>query len=98
MNNVSAAEQLIADFQATPHAAWQVVNDDVMGGVSVGAWTVTNGVARFSGDLSLENNGGFASVRSPTARHQMGQVDSFLIRVRGDGRRYKFTARMGSSF
>jgi monofunctional biosynthetic peptidoglycan transglycosylase len=69
-----------------------------MGGVSSSRFSVTNGVAVFRGELSLENNGGFASVRSLPSRHDLAGCDTFLIRVRGDGRRYKFTARTDRSF
>ena len=45
--------------------AWQPVNDGVMGGVSDGRFKITDqGTMEFFGTLSLENNGGFASVRS----------------------------------
>lgn len=99
MNTTSAAEKTLFDFTiATNGPGWQVVNDDVMGGVSASNFGVTNGVAVFRGEVSLENNGGFASVRSPPSRHDLAGCDAFLIRVRGDGRRYKFTARTDRSF
>ena len=100
MNTHSASEKILFDFQVvTNSTAWQVVNDDVMGGLSTSAFRVTtNGTALFTGNVSLENNGGFASARSLPARHDLGGTDSFVIRVRGDGRRYKFTVRMDRSF
>lgn len=52
---------------AAPEAAqqWQAVNDGVMGGVSDGRFKITaDGTLEFFGTLSLENNGGFASVRT----------------------------------
>jgi hypothetical protein len=99
MNAHSASDKTLFDFQsATNTAAWQVVNDDVMGGVSTSRFELTNGVAMFRGEVSLENNGGFASMRSLPARHDLTGCDSFVIRVRGDGRRYKFTVRTGSGF
>jgi hypothetical protein len=83
MNNVMAAERTLFDFTtATNVPGWQVVNDDVMGGVSTGKFDVTNGVASFRGKLSLENSGGFASVRSLPSRHDLAGCDAFLIRVR----------------
>ena len=69
-----------------------------MGGVSTSSFRLTNGVAVFQGKLLLENNGGFASVRSLPARHDAAGGDTFVVRVRGDGRRYKFTARTAPSF
>ena len=99
MNMHAAADRTIFDFQtATNTAAWQIVNDDVMGGVSRGGFRLTNGVAVFRGEVSLENNGGFASVRSLPARHDLAGCDAFVIRARGDGRSYKFSARTARSF
>ena len=99
MNTAIASERNLFDFSTVTNAiAWQIVNDDVMGGVSSSRFGVTNGVAVFRGELSLENNGGFASVRSLPSRHDLAGCNAFLIRVRGDGRRYKFTARTDRSF
>ncbi len=97
--NTHAADKIIFDFQtATNSAAWQTVNDDVMGGVSTSDFHVTNGVAVFHGEVSLANNGGFASVRSRPDRHALAGCDAFVIRAYGDGNRYKFTARVDQSF
>lgn len=83
----------------TTPATWQVVNDDVMGGISTSQVRVTeDGTVVFAGTVSLENNGGFASVRSVPARHDLTGCDAFVVRVRGDGQRYKFTVRMERSF
>ena len=99
MNTNAAADKILFDFQtATNTAAWQVVNDDVMGGMSTSSLRLTNGAAIFQGEVSLENDGGFASVRSLPARYDLAGCDTFVIRVRGDGRRYKFTARTDRSF
>jgi monofunctional biosynthetic peptidoglycan transglycosylase len=91
----AASDPILFDFRTgTNQPAWQVVNDDVMGGVSTSRFQiVTNGGAVFSGVVSLENNGGFASVRSQPVRADLSGCDSFLLRVRGDGRRYKFCVR-----
>ena len=96
--NAAALEKVLFDFSNTNAPAWQVVNDDVMGGVSTSRFSVTNGVAVFRDEVSLENNGGFASVRSPAARQDLAGFDAFVVRARGDGRRYKFTVRTESGF
>jgi monofunctional biosynthetic peptidoglycan transglycosylase len=100
MNTYAASERTLFDFQApTNSPAWQIVNDDVMGGVSTSRFQIlTNGGAVFSGVVSLENNGGFASVRSSPTRHDLTGCGCFVIRLRGDGHRYKFTARMETGF
>ncbi|MEI7863620.1 MAG: CIA30 family protein [Planctomycetota bacterium] len=78
------------DF-ASPDAAqqWQAVNDGVMGGVSVGRFAITaNQTMEFSGRLSLENNGGFASVRTKPTNFKIAADDTLVVRVKGDGREY----------
>ena len=70
-----------------------------MGGLSTSRLRLTpQKTALFSGVVSLENNGGFASVRSAPLRNTPDNRDAITIRVRGDGKRYSFTVRDASSF
>jgi len=76
-----------------PHAAkpWQTVNDGVMGGRSEGRFKINDDKnMEFFGTLSLENNGGFASVRARGVKLALKKDDVIVARVRGDGREYKF--------
>ncbi len=75
--------------------AWYTVNDDVMGGVSTSMVTTDAKTQRlvFSGNLSLENNGGFASIRSQWSDYDLTGYDGIFLRVRGDGRTYQFRIR-----
>jgi hypothetical protein len=100
MNAHAASERILFDFQALPNSsAWQIVNDDVMDGVSTSRFQIlTNSGAVFSGMVSLESNGGFASVRSSPAHHDLTGCGCFVIRLRGDGRPYKLTARTETGF
>lgn len=100
MNADTSMEQFLFDFSAAPpETEWQVVNDDVMGGVSSSRFDwLSEGSARFSGVISLQNNGGFASVRSLPVDEKLAGFDSFVLCVRGDGKRYKFVARTTSDF
>lgn len=95
-----ASNPTLFDFQAATNSpAWEVVNDDVMGGVSTSQFQLqTNGGAVFSGTVRLENNGGFASVRSAPVRANLTDYAAFVLRVRGDGRSYKFSVRTGAGF
>ena len=71
-------------------AVWQAVNDGVMGGVSDGRFRITERqTLEFYGTLSLENNGGFASVRSRPRTLGLQTGDTLVARVRGDGREYQ---------
>ena len=74
-------------------APWQAVNDGVMGGVSVGRMVATERSLRFEGELSLENNGGFASVRRAIDL-DLSRAGAVRLRLRGDGRRYQFRLRL----
>jgi NADH dehydrogenase [ubiquinone] 1 alpha subcomplex assembly factor 1 len=80
----------LLDF-SDPEAAqrWQAVNDGVMGGVSDGRFRITEEkTLEFSGTLSLENNGGFASVRTKPTELDIKAGDIIVVRVKGDGREY----------
>ena len=88
---MSAEEtQPLFDF-ACPDATkeWQTINDGVMGGVSEGKVKATEKkTLEFYGTLSLENNGGFASVRTTANKLGLEKGDTLVVRVRGDGREY----------
>jgi len=76
--------------QAFESGQWPVINDTVMGGVSQSAIARTaDGRAAFTGSVSLDNFGGFASVRSPHTERDLGGYTGLAVRVRGDGKRYK---------
>ena len=80
----------VLDF-AGPDTAqkWQAVNDGVMAGVSDGRYRITDEkTLEFSGTLSLENNGGFASVRTKPTELDIKAGDTIVLRVKGDGREY----------
>ena len=79
-------------------SGWRAIDDAVMGGVSTSAISYApEGMALFSGAVSLANNGGFASVRSPSFAVR-GGGRAFLLTVRGDGKRYKFSVRTDGAF
>ena len=68
-----------------------IVNDGVMGGVSQSSLRQdVNGIF-FEGQVSLENNGGFASMRSSAKFPQETQLIELL--AKGDGKRYKLVLR-----
>ena len=74
--------------------AWRPNHDRVMGGVSTGRPTWSDGAMRLTGELSLENNGGFASFRwSPAGGLDLSEADGLRLRVRGDGRNWKVSLR-----
>ena len=76
---------------------WRSINDGVMGGRSAGGMAQSHEGLKFSGTLSLENNGGFSSVRRLVSQ-DLSSVTSVRIQVRGDGREYQFRIRQSSDF
>ncbi len=86
-----------ADLRDLAAGPWVVVDDGVMGGRSAGAVSEDDGLTVFSGTLSLENNGGFSSVRLPLSQSLKGYT-GLRIKVRGDGRAYQLRLREGNRF
>ncbi len=83
--------RILRDFSSLASApAWPSQNDRVMGGVSTGGAELRGGVLYFSGSLSLENNGGFAQIYSPTEIADFSDYSTVRLRVKGDGRTYQF--------
>ena len=75
--------------------SWITVNDPVMGGRSDSTVAFGDGTLVFSGTISLDNNGGFASTRSPVdaeiGRRATGAT-ALGVRARGDGKTYLLKA------
>ena len=83
------SSSLLFDFSRGGVDDWYVQNDTVMGGVSSSSVEFEQGSLYFSGNLSLDNNGGFVSVRGPIM--DPGSVvegNALSIDAQGDGRTY----------
>ncbi|MFO1053993.1 MAG: CIA30 family protein [Planctomycetota bacterium] len=88
-----AAQSFRLDFQ-DGLGAWSTVLDGVMGGLSSGRIGQPEpGILRFTGELSLENNGGFSQMRTPVREGSCSDADGFVLEVKGDGRSYIFDLR-----
>ena len=91
--------QIVFDFNDPEnHKEWSIINDGVMGGISQSEMIASDSTTViFQGNVSLENNGGFASVR--TSRHtNLGNFTGIELRVRGDGKKYQFRVRVDNRF
>ncbi|MGI9245912.1 MAG: CIA30 family protein [Steroidobacteraceae bacterium] len=91
---------LLTDFADPAELVrWRAVDDVVMGGSSRSRLVQLDAsVARFAGSVSLENGGGFASVRTEPAHWPTAGAAALQLRCRGDGRAYKFTVRVDDGF
>ncbi len=74
---------------------WFTVLDGVMGGLSTGRIAAGSGTLVFDGATSLENNGGFSSMRVDLADGLFDGFDAVKLRVKGDGREYRLGAKAG---
>ncbi|MEM7103342.1 MAG: CIA30 family protein [Bacteroidota bacterium] len=73
---------------------WAIVDDGVMGGLSQGQMSINKaGHAVFQGDVRLENNGGFSSVRCRFRDVDAKGYEKMVIRLKGDGKRYQFRVK-----
>ena len=81
----------------TSKIKWNIVNDTVMGGRSSSRWSKNSSALSFEGFLSLENNGGFASVRHDLNNINLSSTEGIFIKVKGDGRKYQFRIRSQAS-
>ena len=77
---------------------WRIVNDGVMGGLSSSQAIVENDKIIFSGNVSLENNGGFASLRSPVNEYNFEEYSGIEIKIKGDGKRYSISMKETTYF
>jgi len=93
------AERTLYDFAGGESVRrFQSINDVVMGGISRGELVALEGEgALFQGVVSLENNGGFASVRSLPEDHRLAGYAGIRLRVKGDGKTYKLTLKTSAA-
>tara|TARA_B100000676_G_C17873247_1_gene729819 strand:+ start:264 stop:770 length:507 start_codon:yes stop_codon:yes gene_type:complete len=89
---------IIFDFNKGQNiSGWNIVDDNVMGGRSSGQMFLSkDGHGIFKGIVSLENNGGFSSVRYRFKGIKTDDFKKLLIRMKGDGKTYQL--RIKSNF
>lgn len=77
---------------------WTIEDDAVMGGRSSSQFVRNDaGNAVFKGSVSLENNGGFASVQYHFESTNIADYSKAMLRVKGDGKRYQFCIKANLS-
>jgi NADH dehydrogenase [ubiquinone] 1 alpha subcomplex assembly factor 1 len=90
--------KILFDFSENKDTGnWLVVNDGVMGGLSKGTFIAgENETAIFSGTVSLENNGGFSSVRYNTGKIDVEGFSILELHLKGEGKKYQVRIRENS--
>ena len=83
---------VLADFsKPTNLNNWKIVNDGVMGGKSEASFSIgPNKTAIFTGEVSLQNNGGFTSIRHSFTIKDISGSTKVCIRLKGDRKKYQF--------
>ncbi len=66
---------------------WVIVDDVVMGGESSGSFgSSSEGYGIFKGSISLDNNGGFSSVRYQFERKIVKDFTKIILKIKGDSK------------
>jgi NADH dehydrogenase [ubiquinone] 1 alpha subcomplex assembly factor 1 len=83
---------LLFKFSSTSDwSVWEIENDVVMGGKSTSDLSRSKeGHAVFTGFVSLENNGGFASMQYHFESKDISGYEKAIILLKGDGKEYQF--------
>lgn len=92
MNN---SKHIIFEFSETSNiSSWRVVDDVVMGGVSSGNFKINKeGNGLYTGEISLENNGGFSSLRYRFDKINVEKYSKVVLKIKGDGKKYQFRVK-----
>jgi NADH dehydrogenase [ubiquinone] 1 alpha subcomplex assembly factor 1 len=92
---VISSSMVIFDFNKESDISdWKIVNDAVMGGQSRSKIYINDeGHGVFKGTVSLENNGGFSSLRFRFNQKNIEGYKKVKLHLKGDGKRYQFRAK-----
>lgn len=75
-------------------SSWRVVDDVVMGGVSQGNFKINKeGNGLYLGNVSLENNGGFSSLRYRFKEIDISKFSKVILKIKGDRKTYQFRVK-----
>jgi NADH dehydrogenase [ubiquinone] 1 alpha subcomplex assembly factor 1 len=75
-----------------------IVNDTVMGGRSFSQYGKNEQAVTFNGDISLRNNGGFASLRMAWPFKDANASNRIQLKLTGDGKIYEFRLRTNRGY
>jgi hypothetical protein len=92
---MSDSNNIIFNFNSSATiSSWSVIDDVVMGGKSNGNLHINkNGHGEFSGFVSLQNNGGFSSLRHRFSAKDISTFKTVKIKLKGDGKNYQFRVK-----
>ena len=89
-NDPEPCQRLTSFESDESNQQWLVVNDNVMGGRSVGGLSFDAATLIFEGEINT-NGGGFSSLRLPLEPQALSRYDRIEFRARPDERSYMVT-------
>jgi len=91
---------MLIEFSDTEECQrWIAINDDVMGGISQSRIELSpTATGLFTGQLSLVNNGGFASIRRHAKNYNLKGCFGIMLKVKGDGRTYQLRVKTDDQY
>jgi len=86
-------EALVLEFGNKPGkiSDWVLISDNIMGGVSRSRVEYTDNSVQLSGVISLDNYGGFASLKTRFSKVDLSGYKGVRIRFRSTDQRFAFT-------
>jgi NADH dehydrogenase [ubiquinone] 1 alpha subcomplex assembly factor 1 len=70
---------------------WVLISDNIMGGVSKSKLDYTENTLALSGNISLDNFGGFSSVKTTFGKYDLSQFRGVKIKFKSTNQKFAFT-------
>jgi hypothetical protein len=97
LSSAMASEVIFKFSKSSDIQNWIIVDDAVMGGRSSSTFKLNaDGFGVFEGAVSLDNNGGFSSLRYRIDKKLRKEYTKINIKLRGDGKNYQFRIKSNS--
>lgn len=87
------AQKLMIDFgkEGSKSSDWVLLSDNIMGGVTKSSLQYTSNSALLTGTISLDNFGGFSSLKTKYKKMDLSGFEGVKIRFKSKGQKFAFT-------
>jgi hypothetical protein len=89
----SFCQSSIIDFgnSAEKNQEWKLLSDNIMGGVTKSKIEYTNNSVLLSGNISLDNYGGFSSIKTKYKSVDLSKYNGIKIKFKSTNQKFAFT-------
>ena len=89
----SFGQSSIIDFgnSAEKNQEWKLLSDNIMGGVTKSKIEYTNNSVLLSGNISLDNYGGFSSIKTKYKSVDLSKYNGIKIKFKSTNQKFAFT-------